>query len=82
MTALDLIKQGWCQNDYHKVIDGKYYYCSHRAIFKAYGPNESKIYLALCKFREVIGHYDISDWNDDPARTHKQVIEAFEKARV
>ena len=82
MTALDLIKQGWCQDQFHKVINGKDYFCSFGAILRTYGPSKTAIHKNLCIFREVVGTHDISLWNDDPARTHEEVIEAFEKARV
>ena len=36
--------------------------------------------VASQALRESIGRPDISRWNDDPARTHEEVLAAFDRA--
>ena len=85
MTALDLIKQGWCQGQSNKrsgFLFMRTSHCAISAISKVYGLRTPATFKAIKKVEDVVGCSFIIRWNDDPARTHEEVIAAFEKARV
>ena len=90
MKAIDYIRKGWtkglyaCDKNFHECTPRSYSalrWCSSGAIQAAY--TYSVAYReAVDKLRNVIGREDIAGWNDDPERTHEEVIAAFEKAGI
>jgi hypothetical protein len=91
MTALELIKRGWTQGvaarnkrgnrvcfDSPRAIK----WCAIGAIENAHGDTHAKFTEATSKLLAVIQTQNITGWNDDPERTHAEVIAAFEKAGI
>lgn len=88
--ALDLIRKGWTQKISARNNDGlpvhpednrAVCWCSIGAINRAYADFSGRNW-ALEKLSLVIDDINIMGWNDQPFRTHDQVIKVFEQAGV
>lgn len=86
--ALLKIKKGWCQGALARSRNGRKVcvlskravkFCSSGAVM-AITIDPHKQYLAWATLKSIINQAIVPYWNDDPARTKKEVIEAFKKA--
>lgn len=67
-------ERGWCQ---HRTEDSEGRLCAIGAISRA-NIDAYRRWLAIEAFSDVVCRR-IADWNDDPARTKRQVLAAFER---
>jgi hypothetical protein len=80
--ARELIERGWCQG---MVRDGQLY-CAIGAIRKAatgnaYQASDETRALRLL-MEKFTGGESLPTWNDNPLRTHGEVVEAFKRAEA
>jgi hypothetical protein len=90
MKAIDYIRKGWTRGATARDKHGHYVailseravrWCTLGALNAAY-PTSLKLGRATQRLCQVIGTCSIPQWNDDPKRTKKEVLEAFRKAGV
>lgn len=78
------VARGWCKGESRKRIRGRVHHCAFGAIF--YDSPKSPNYKACHIAREHmavgvgIAPNELGAWNDDPKRTKRQVLAAFDKA--
>ena len=92
MKAIDYVRKGWTQGKFALDKNGwpelstspfAVCWCAVGAINAAYDHTSQNEYNEACnKLELVIGQQDITKWNDNPSRTHEEVIEAFERAGI
>ena len=76
----ELLTRGWCQGEYVNCATGEV--CVLGAFQSAASAGPERI-MAQTLFSQAIGvdAYDfIPGWNDDPARTPVDVLQAFDRA--
>ena len=93
--ARERIADGWCRGRARKIIRGKPHYCIFGAIARDYGfYRRFDIYYVITdtiqrRLCDAIGlkcapgndvAAAIAAWNDDPKRTKRQVLAAFDRA--
>jgi len=82
VKARGYVEQGWVQHT-GRMGDRR---CAGQAIDDAlhdldkYGTHDTVRWEVMETFHQVIGIYNIPNWNDDACRTKTQVLIAFDKA--
>ncbi|MGQ7794444.1 DUF6197 family protein [Faunimonas sp. B44] len=91
--ALEIIKQGWYQDDYCNAgedLAAGTCFCAlgaiNRASYKLQGASDTirriedrpEVGAVTDRLRHIVGA-GVSAWNDDPDRTKEEVVTAFEK---
>lgn len=86
--ARALIKKGWCQGFFAQTSDGEEVdandrrarkWCASGAVFAQKGHGRI-VGDALSVLSRVVETSSISDWNDAPVRTKREVLAAFDRA--
>lgn len=85
--ARERVASGWCQrwlavdsrgHPIHYSDPNACEFCAMGAI--SVSGNKIDSYFAFDLLRTAIGNESIATWNDDPFRTQRQVVDAFDKA--
>ena len=66
----------WTQ---HRFQDGDAY-CMSGAFFACHAAGPGAIGEALGHLHAIVGGRSVASWNDDPRRTHAEVLAAFDRA--
>ncbi len=78
--ARALIIDGWCRNDFYKLIGGQAHYCATGAVIKSVTPripNQPLVTAAIDSLRDTIAYTNVQDWNDSQ-RSKEPIIQAFD----
>lgn len=85
-TVVELLssKNRWCQDQLRDYDDegNLLSCCIEGAIIEVYKDDLNAMRDASIKVRSIIGTHRIFQWNDDPHRTHKEVVEMVTKANI